>query len=224
MSTPPSSPAFAPPAEEAHHKAPTQTQLTRERLKEICAPFMGLFLVPKDLDFPEDKVSSMTQDELESFLLERAESIYGMREKSLGNIEGTDTPLMREVERIVLLRVVDEYWMDHIDAMHELRQGIRLRAYAQVNPVDEYKKEGFEMFEAMINGIKEEVVRRIYTVRVKKEGPPPAPERLQNRIHCRRGERRRQAGEKNSLSEPPKSPAATTPVPAENGRRTAPGR
>jgi preprotein translocase subunit SecA len=78
---------------------------------------------------------------------------------------------MRELERIVLLRVVDEYWMDHIDAMSDLRQGITLRAYAQTNPVDEYKREGFEMFEAMINGIKEEVVRRIFTVRISKENP-----------------------------------------------------
>ena len=54
---------------------------------------------------------------------------------------------MRELERVVLLRVVDEYWMDHIDAMQELRQGIRLRAYAQVNPIDAYKKESLEMFE-----------------------------------------------------------------------------
>ena len=74
---------------------------------------------------------------------------------------------MRELERVILLRVVDEYWMDLIDAMSELRQGIGLRAYGQVNPVDAYKQEGFDMFEAMVNGIKEEVVRRIFTVRVK---------------------------------------------------------
>ena len=95
---------------------------------------MGLFLVNRDLEIPDDKLSSMDQQSLESFLLERAKSVYDAREKALGNIEEaeTPTPLMREVERIVLLRVVDEYWMDHIDAMHELRQGIRLRAYAQV--------------------------------------------------------------------------------------------
>ena len=78
---------------------------------------------------------------------------------------------MREVERVILLRVVDEYWMDHIDAMSELRQGIRLRAYAQVNPVDEYKREGGEMFDAMINGIQEEVVRRMFAVRLTREQP-----------------------------------------------------
>jgi len=64
---------------------------------------------------------------------------------------------------------VDEYWMDHIDAMDDLRQGIYLRAYGNVKPIDAYKQEGFEMFEAMINGIREEVVRRVFTVRVRKE-------------------------------------------------------
>ena len=74
---------------------------------------------------------------------------------------------MREVERIITLRVVDEYWMDHIDAMDDLRQGIRLRAYAQTDPVVEYKREGFAMFEAMTNAIKEEIVKRLYTFRLK---------------------------------------------------------
>ena len=73
---------------------------------------------------------------------------------------------MRELERVMMLRVVDEYWMDHIDAMEELKKGIQLRAYAQTNPVDAYKKEGFEMFEAMIQAIQEETIRRIVVARV----------------------------------------------------------
>ena len=76
-------------------------------------------------------------------------------------------PGMRELERVILLRVVDEFWMDHIDAMQELRQGIGLRAYGQANPVDEYKREGSEMFDAMISAIKEETVRRLLTARVR---------------------------------------------------------
>ena len=76
-------------------------------------------------------------------------------------------PVMREIERVVTLRVVDEYWMDNIDAMDDLRQGIRLRAYAQDDPVVAYKREGFEMFEAMTNAIKEEIVRRLFLVRLK---------------------------------------------------------
>ena len=75
---------------------------------------------------------------------------------------------MREVERVVLLRVVDEYWMDHIDAMTDLRQGIGLRAYAQTDPIIAYKKESLEMFEEMISAIQEETVRRLYSVRLRK--------------------------------------------------------
>ena len=74
---------------------------------------------------------------------------------------------MRELERVILLRVVDEYWMDHIDAMQELRQGIGLRAYGQSDPVVEYKREGFDMFEQMIAAIQEETLRRLFTVRLK---------------------------------------------------------
>ena len=77
------------------------------------------------------------------------------------------SPVMREIERVVTLRVVDEFWMDHIDAMDDLRQGIRLRAYAQTDPVIEYKREGFDMFEAMNDAIKEEIVRRVFLVRIK---------------------------------------------------------
>jgi len=66
-----------------------------------------------------------------------------------------------------MLRVVDEFWMEHIDAMESLRDSVRLRAYAQTNPVDEYKRDGFDMFEEMIGGIKEEVVRRMFTVRIR---------------------------------------------------------
>ena len=76
---------------------------------------------------------------------------------------------MRELERVVLLKTVDRYWMDHIDNMEELRKGIHLRAYGQKDPVVLYRMEGFDMFEAMISGIRSEVVRRIYTVRVRKE-------------------------------------------------------
>ena len=74
---------------------------------------------------------------------------------------------MREVERVIMLRVVDEFWMDHIDAMQELRQGIRLRAYAQTDPVIAYKQESLHMFEEMIDAIQEETVRRIYSFRLK---------------------------------------------------------
>ena len=78
---------------------------------------------------------------------------------------------MRELERVVMLRVVDEYWMDHIDAMDDLKQGIYLRGYGAVKPIDAYKQEGFDMFEAMVRGIREETVRRLFTVQVRRERP-----------------------------------------------------
>ena len=80
------------------------------------------------------------------------------------------SPVMRELERVVTLRVVDEYWMDHIDAMTDLRQGIVLRAYGQQDPVVEYKREGYEMFERMIAAIQAETIRRIFLARVQVGG------------------------------------------------------
>ncbi|MGM9521038.1 MAG: preprotein translocase subunit SecA [Oscillospiraceae bacterium] len=154
--------------ETGHHKAQGGV-LNKERFAEICKPFMGLFLGKQDVDLSDEELAAMDEQQVIDLLKDKASKVYEARERLMGTAEGSDLPIMREVERIVLLRVVDEYWMDHIDAMQELRQGIRLRAYAQVNPVDEYKKEGFEMFEAMINGIKEEVVRRMFIVRVTKE-------------------------------------------------------
>ncbi|MEG2420368.1 MAG: SEC-C metal-binding domain-containing protein, partial [Oscillospiraceae bacterium] len=83
------------------------------------------------------------------------------REKMFG------TELARELERVIMLRVVDEYWMDNIDAMTELRQGIGLRAYGQNDPKVEYKREGYEMFQQMISAIQEETIRRLFTVHLK---------------------------------------------------------
>ena len=76
-------------------------------------------------------------------------------------------PVMRELERVIMLRVVDEFWMDHIDAMDDLKQGIYLRAYGQHDPVIEYKNEGFDMFVAMNQGIRDETIRRLFLVRLR---------------------------------------------------------
>ncbi len=94
-------------------------------------------------------------------VFEAAAAAYDRKEASL-------TPaVMRELERVVMLRVVDEYWMDHIDAMDDLKQGIGLRAYGQHDPVIAYKEEGFEMFENMINAIREETIRRMFLVQLR---------------------------------------------------------
>jgi len=136
-------------------------------LDEIIAPFERLFLRKGDITF--SAVSMKNREDLAELLTDKAMAFYEAKEKELGLIPETDTPLMRELERVIMLRVVDEYWMEHIDAMEELRDGVRLRAYGQTNPVDEYKREGYDMFESMIGGIKDEVVRRLFIARVKKE-------------------------------------------------------
>ncbi len=104
---------------------------------------------------------SMTKEQAKQTLLELLRENYSRREAEFGS------EMMREIERIILLRVVDEYWMDNIDAMEELKQGIRLRAYGQTDPVVAYKREGFEMFDGMINAIREETVRRLFLVRLR---------------------------------------------------------
>ena len=96
------------------------------------------------------------------------EQIYDLAVKTYEAKEAAYTPqLMRELERVVMLRVVDEYWMDNIDAMDDLKQGIGLRAYGQHDPVVAYKEEGYEMFHSMINAIREETIRRMFLVRLK---------------------------------------------------------
>ena len=138
------------------------------QLNEVLAPFEKLFLKRGELKVPE---AGLNRDELQTLLEEKAFAVYAERETEFGLTPGSDTPLMRELERVIMLRVVDEFWMEHIDAMEELRDGVRLRAYGQINPVDEYKREGFDMFETMVGGIKEEIVRRIFIARIKKEDP-----------------------------------------------------
>ena len=141
---------------------------TQRQLDEVLAPFEKLFLRPGELQYDEKELHALTPEQLAADVLDKAETVYAAREEAFG-LQPDGTPLMRELERVVLLRVVDEYWMDHLDGMTELRQGIGLRAYSNIKPVDAYKEEGFAMFEAMNNGIREETVRRLFTVRVRRE-------------------------------------------------------
>ena len=108
------------------------------------------------------ELQTLTREAAEEKILSLMQRAYAKKEEQF------TSPVMREVERVVLLRVVDEYWMDHIDAMADLRQGIRLRAYAQTDPIIAYKKESLEMFEEMIAAIQEETVRRLYSVRIQR--------------------------------------------------------
>ena len=149
-------------AESALHAAfGEQHHLDSEQFGDLVRQFEGVYFPQGAWVESEEALGSMTDKAAEEKLLALLQRSYEKREEQYGEA------VMREVERIITLRVVDEYWMDHIDAMDDLRQGIGLRAYAQSNPVVEYKREGFAMFEAMTNAIKEEIVRRLYTFRLK---------------------------------------------------------
>ena len=137
-----------------------QKHMDAESFREALAPFRGVFLLPDELKLTDEELQKYGFEDLCSMVEERAFDIYQKKEQALGS------PLMRELERVMMLRVVDEYWMDHLDNMNELRQGIGLRAYGQEDPVVAYKREGYEMFEEMIAAIQEETVRRVFIVRV----------------------------------------------------------
>ena len=129
--------------------------------QEVLKQFRGLFLRFGELELSGEDLKNENGESLIEKLMERAADIYARKEEEY-------TPeVMRELERVVMLKAVDEYWMDHIDAMNELRKGVGLRAYGQNDPVVEYKREGFEMFEQMTTAIQEETVRRLYLVRLR---------------------------------------------------------
>ena len=143
------------------------TAENQEHLNEVVAPFEKFFLKRGEITM-ESLGGKAKADKIIEAVSEAARRVYAEREKQFG-LDPNGVPVMREIERVVMLRVVDEYWMDHIDAMDELKRGIGLRGYGNIKPIDAYKQEGFDMFEAMINGIREETVRRLYTIRVRKE-------------------------------------------------------
>ena len=143
---------------------------SQQMLDDALQPFEKLFLRRGEVSLAS--LGGAARPEKVAEAVEAiARRVYDEREKAFGLMPDGTTPLLRELERVVMLRVVDEYWMDHIDAMDELKRGIGLRGYGSVKPIDAYKQEGFDMFEAMVQGIREETVRRLYTVRVRKEQP-----------------------------------------------------
>ena len=131
--------------------------------RELLRSVEGVYFTKYTVKIDEAQLPTMTAEDFIDLFTQAAADFYEKKEQEI------TPPIMRELERVVLLRVVDEYWMEHIDAMQDLRQGIRLRAYAQTNPVDAYKKESLEMFEEMIDAMKEETVRRLYSVRLRKD-------------------------------------------------------
>ena len=149
-----------------------QGRLDEEAFKAATAHLAGsVFTADQLLDF-QKKAPTLSAEKLSREMLDTARANYAKREEEINTqmapLMGSSGKVpMRELERVILLRVVDEYWMDQIDAMQELRQGIGLRAYGQSDPVVEYKREGYDMFEQMISAIQEETLRRLFTVRLK---------------------------------------------------------
>ncbi len=126
--------------------------------------YLEQFFLPHDaLSYTKEEIEDLTREDLVEQLKKIAFEQYALKEEEFGS------EAMREIERIILLRAVDSKWMDHIDDMERLRQGIGLRAYAQRDPVIEYKEEGYIMYEAMLQAITEEIIRLLFHVRVERK-------------------------------------------------------
>ena len=133
------------------------------QMEELIAHFEGKFFAPGAWTPSREEIDKLEKQDVKDRLFGLMHEAYAAKEAEYGSAT------MREVERVITLRVVDEYWMDNIDAMTDLRQGIGLRSYGNVDPKVEYKREGFAMFEGMINAIKEETVRRLFAVRIRSD-------------------------------------------------------
>ncbi|SFP03382.1 protein translocase subunit secA [Oscillibacter sp. PC13] len=131
--------------------------------REMMRGLEGMYFAKDLFQFTEDDVVEKNEQDFVDMFCAEAEKTYEAKELEI-------TPqVMRELERVIMLRVVDEYWMDHIDAMDDLKQGIRLRAYGNTDPVIAYKQESLTMFEEMVAAIQNETVRRMFSVRLKKD-------------------------------------------------------
>lgn len=128
--------------------------------------FMGWVLRDEDLDYDDNELENITKSDITKVLADRMLEIYAAKEEEFGE------NIIRELERVILLKVVDTKWMNHIDDMAELKKGIGLRAFGQKNPVVEYRYEGTDMFNAMIESIREDTVRMLLTVRIQKNVVP----------------------------------------------------
>ena len=134
------------------HAEEWQWDIIKTRMTEVFGPFKK-----EDFEFSPHDIDRMTAESLTDDLFEKTEEKYKLQEEAFGDS-------IREVERVILLRSVDAKWMDHIDSMEQLRQGIHLRAYAQRDPVIEYKFEAMDMFDEMILNIKEETVKILFHI------------------------------------------------------------
>ncbi len=168
-------------------------------LEGLRSHYLNLYLMQTDLRYTVDDLNEISAKDVTNFIKERGKLMFRLREEELG------AETLREVERVCLLKTVDKHWMDHIDAMDELRQGIGLRGYAQKNPVDEYRFEGYNMFDEMIAAIREETVRASLCVPIRANAPvqrvqvmnPDAPN-AGNNVPYRSAERAAKKAKKKS--------------------------
>ena len=128
--------------------------------------FRGWILDDNDLQFSEEELEKQTKTAVTDFIIDKAKALYAEKEQQYGE------KVIRELERVVMLKVVDTKWMAHIDDMQELKRGISLRSYGQKNPVVEYRYEGFDMFDAMVESIREDTVRMLLTIQIQGEQAP----------------------------------------------------
>ncbi len=140
-----------------------------------------IFMTKDELDISKEEMEDFTKDDLKEKIMSSAIKAYEAKEAEYGS------ELMRELERIVLLRVVDEKWMDNIDAMDQLRTGVGMRAYGQHDPVVEYKFEGYEMFEEMIKNIQQDAVKMILHVRIDRDHGAPKREKVAEPVTASHG-------------------------------------
>jgi preprotein translocase subunit SecA len=140
----------------------TQT-LDLAGFREMIRGLDGLYFPKYTFKLTEEEIASKSQQDFVEMFTNAALEAYEKKEEQI------TSPIMRELERVIMLRVVDEYWMDHIDAMDDLKQGIRLRAYANVDPIIAYKQESLTMFEEMVSAIQNETVRRMFSVQLRKD-------------------------------------------------------
>ncbi len=171
-----------------------------EGLKDHLA---GIITVEDDFKYNAQELDEITKEDITNMLNERANTIYQKREDDLGK------ELLREIERVVLLKVVDSKWMAHIDDMDELKKGIGLRSYGQKNPVVEYRMEGFDMFDAMIDSIREDTVRMLFTIKVQKADPAPKREQVL----------KPDAGSSQSITRKVKKVGPNEPCPCGSGKK-----
>ena len=129
--------------------------------------FLGFLTTEEDLRYKDlNELALVEKKDIIDQLVNKALDIYAEKDKLFGE------EMMREVERVILLKNVDRYWMDHIDNMDELKKGIYLRSYGQRDPVVEYRMEGFEMFDAMVAAIREDTVRMLLTIQIRTQEEP----------------------------------------------------